>query len=50
MELIICCDAMREAQNNGSDNEEYGAVLRLGSVRATVKWCPWCGVEIAPQA
>jgi len=52
-----CCDAWRMAQQRGTDNEMYGALLwiegetaLMGCDLPPVQFCPWCGAEKPPKA
>ena len=54
----VCCYELAHAFSRGTDNEGYGACasaynsddstsINLGSVPSSIKYCPWCGFEVA---
>lgn len=41
-----CCEAMKDAQQSGTDNEAWGPLVRgtsIGCGLPPIKFCPWCG-------
>ena len=48
-----CCEFWRDAQQSGSDAEEYSSLIgtrdgeyRMGSSDLpSIKFCPWCGAD-----
>ena len=48
-----CCQAWEDAQEAGTDNEEYSTLLRKtsgtwqigASFLPPVNFCPWCGAD-----
>lgn len=50
-----CCPEFAKALEGGSDNEGYGCLIRhrsgesfeIGCELAQVRFCPWCGAEVA---
>lgn len=52
---LDCCMAMIQAQQSGTDNEMYGALVRyydpdntvwMGCDLPPITFCPWCGKKI----
>ena len=47
---LECCEAMKHAQEDGTDNEVYGkAVLgswTIGTGLPDISFCPWCGNKV----
>jgi hypothetical protein len=51
-----CCDTMRAATVEGTDNESWGALIYrpdehnphwvTGSSLPPIKFCPWCGHKL----
>ncbi len=51
---MTCCEAFAHAQQSGTDNEEYSAVVK-GCLTTgfqighhdlpSIKFCPWCGAK-----
>jgi hypothetical protein len=51
--VLDCCNFMRHAQQSGTDNEGYGALVNyfggsysIGSF-TSFEFCPWCGKPVS---
>ena len=51
---LECCEPMIKAQESGTDNEAYGALISyyggndagVGCDLPPITFCPWCGKKI----
>ena len=58
IQRVICCKSLADSMQSGTDGESYGSCasaynhedptsIHLGTNLPTMRFCPWCGFEVA---
>lgn len=53
IEQDYCCANFRKANDEGTDNEQYGPAIsgyQIGIINDLIKFCPWCGQRMEHES